>query len=399
MDTNPTELIVILVLGLGVGLVVSLFIKKAWSSKSAEEPMSAENLKKVQDAEDARMKSMMEAVVISAVTDVFTKTSAQLTKQNVTEIGLHSKHIASIQQALDKSLKTFETEQSKYASDLVVNVKNLEGYTHNLSEALRSTSGSGQWGEMQLQRVAELGGMLKHCNFDTQKVMKKADGKRDIPDMIVYLPSADKRPSQSIAVDAKAPVKNFMDANEAEDERAREDSLKKWKIALRGHVAELSGKKYWENFKEPVELVVMFLPSEAMFSEAHQAIPELIEEASEKKVMLASPITLISLLRTFAYGWRQVVLVESAGDIHETSKGLFNSLTTYLEHLNKMGESLKDAVLNFNKAAGSWQSRVRPKGEKLLDLKISTDSKEAVNHLEITVHPREIDTPNTSDDS
>jgi DNA anti-recombination protein RmuC len=399
MDINPTELIVILVIGIPITVGISVLINKYLSSKSAKESIgiSDDDLQKIKDAQDDRMKSTMEAVVTSAVTDIFTKTSAQLTKQNVTEIGLHSKHIKSIQQAVDESLKTFQTEQSKYSSKLVVNVEDLTGYTRNLSEALRSTKGSGQWGEMQLQRVAELGGMLEHCDFETQKAMNKNDGRR--PDMMVFLPSPDKRPSGRIAVDSKAPMANFMAANEAKDKRTQEASLKEWKKALRKHVDELSSKQYWDSFKEPVELVVMFLPGEAMFSAAHQVYPELIGEASEKKVVVASPITLISLLRTFAYGWRQVVLVEKAEEIRKTSKGLFDSLVSYREHLAKMGTSLGQTVKTFNKGVRSWEGNVSSQGDKLLDLKISTVSKENVHLEEIDERPREIDTPNTSDDN
>tara|TARA_B100001123_G_scaffold451214_1_gene628596 strand:- start:5717 stop:6886 length:1170 start_codon:yes stop_codon:yes gene_type:complete len=388
---DPLTLALLVATLVFAGIAAFLFFNRQ-SPKSAEESISSpEDLQKAEDAERDRL----QVIVSAALTDAIDK----LEKRNQSDFKLQSKHIESIQQTLDKSLETFKTEQSKYASDLVVNVKNLEKDTRDLSQALRSTKGSGQWGEMQLRRVVELAGMLEHCDFETQKRMKKLDGTIDIPDMIAYLPSAERRPSQSIAVDSKAPTTNFMAANDAKDERTREESLKKWKKDLRGHVADLSSKKYWENFKEPVELVVMFLPGEAMFSVAFQEIPELIEEATKQKVMLASPITLLSLLKTFAYGWRQVVLVASAGDIHETSKGLFNSLTTYTEHLNKMGKSLQDAVLNFNKAAGSWQRNVRPKGEKLLKLGVSTDSEEVLNLAEIDEPLREIDIPKTSDDS
>jgi len=388
---DPLTLALLVATLVFAGIAAFLFFNRQ-SPKSAEESISSpEDLQKAEDAERDRL----QVIVSAALTDAVDK----LEKRNQSDFKLQSKHIASIQQALDKNLETFKTEQSKYASDLVVNVKNLEGYTHNLSEALRSTSGSGQWGEMQLRRVAELGGMLEHCDFETQKAVKKDDGTLQRPDMIVYLPSADKRPSQSIAVDSKAVGANFIAANEAKDERTREESLKAWKNDLRGHVRTLSGKKYWDNFKESVELVVMFLPSEAMFRSAFQEIPELIEEASEQKVMLASPITLLSLLQTFAYGWRQVVLAENAAQIHETGRGLFNSLRIYTEHLAKIGASLEQTVDNFDKAVGSWQHTVRPKGEKLIELNISTDKKDVVNLEKINKPVRKIDSPNTSDDS
>ena len=206
------------------------------SPKSAEESISSpEDLQKAEEAERDRLQVIVSAALTGAVD--------KLEKRNQSDFKLQSKHIESIQQALDKSLETFKTEQSQYSSKLVVNVEDLTAHARNLSSALRSTRGSGQWGEMQLERVAELGGMVEHCDFNLQKGLSKDDGKRDIPDMIVYLPSIDKTVAGCMAVDSKAALQKYMDANEAEDKRTRKDCLEKWKKDLRDHVKKIVGQE------------------------------------------------------------------------------------------------------------------------------------------------------------
>lgn len=397
---DPLTLVAI-VIAIFFAVITGILFVNRWSPKSPEEPeppkepisyLSPEELQKAADAERDRIKSI--------VAEALTEALDQLEKRNKSDFVLHNTHVESIQKAVRESLKTFQTEQSKYSSNLVVNVESLTEHSRNLSSALRSTTGSGQWGEMQLERVAELGGMVEHCDFDLQKGLFKDDGTSQRPDMIVHLPSIDKTVTGRIAVDSKASLQKFMDANEAENESTRKDDLKEWNRDLRKHVKDLSNKKYWESFKGSLELVVMFLPGETMFSAALQEDPDLIEYALERNILLASPITLISLLQMLAYGWRQVALAENAEQIRDSSEGLFNVLKVYVKHLKEIRAGLGKAVGSFNAAVGSWQRTVYPKGEKLLELKVSTDSAEEVLKLtEIDETLREIETPNTSGDS
>jgi len=397
---DPLTLVAI-VIAIFFAVITGILFVNRWSPKSPEEPeppkepisyLSPEELQKAADAERDRIKSI--------VAEALTEALDQLEKRNKSDFVLHNTHVESIQKAVRESLKTFQTEQSKYSSNLVVNVESLTEHSRNLSSALRSTTGSGQWGEMQLERVAELGGMVEHCDFDLQKGLFKDDGTSQRPDMIVHLPSIDKTVTGRIAVDSKASLQKFMDANEAENESTRKDDLKEWNRDLRKHVKDLSNKKYWESFKGSLELVVMFLPGETMFSAALQEDPDLIEYALERNILLASPITLISLLQMLAYGWRQVALAENAEQIRDSSEGLFNVLKVYVKHLKEIRVGLGKAVGSFNAAVGSWQRTVYPKGEKLLELKVSTDSAEEVLKLtEIDETLREIETPNTSGDS
>lgn len=366
MDINLTELIVVLVIGSAVGAVIvfTFFNRKSPDFTEALEEFKDEALK-------------------------------ELKEQNKTERDIQNTYIESAKKTFKDSIENFQTEQNKYSSKLVVNVEDLTGYTHNLSSALRSTSGSGQWGEMQLERVVELAGMVEYCDFETQKRMKKDDGTTDIPDLIVFLPSIGKTVTGRMAVDSKAARANFLAANEAKDKRTREDRLKEWKKDLRGHVRTLSGKKYWDNFKESVDLVVMFLPSEAMFSSALKEDPELIEDALEKNILLASPITLISLLRMLAHGWRQVTLTEKAQQVHLSSKALFDAVRKYASHLQGIRDGLTKAVNSFDQAVGSWETRVHPRGVTLLDLDISTDSEEVLKLEKVEKDIREIDPSKT----
>ena len=319
----------------------------------------------------------------------------ELKDQNKTERDIENTYIESAKKTFKDSIENFQTEQNKYSSKLVVNVEDLTGYTRNLSSALRSTSGSGQWGEMQLERVVELAGMVEHCDFNLQKRLLKDDGTRDIPDMIVSLPSIGKTVTGRMVVDSKAPTTNFLAANEAKDKRTREDRLKEWKNDLRGHVRTLSGKQYWDNFKESVDLVVMFLPSEAMFSSALKEDPELIHDALKKNILLASPITLISLLRMLAHGWRQVTLTEKAQQVHLSSTALFDAVKKYASHLQGIRDGLTKAVSSFDQAVGSWETRVHPRGVKLLALDIGTDSEEVLKLEKVEKDIREIDPSKT----
>jgi DNA recombination protein RmuC len=261
----------------------------------------------------------------------------------------------------------------------------LQYETKSLVNALRAPQVRGRWGELQLERVVQLAGMVEHCDFSTQVTAAGADGVVR-PDMVVHLAGG-----KSVVVDAKVPFAAYLEAVESRDPDTHAERLTAHARQLRAHVDALSAKAYWAAFEPSPEFVVLFVPGDPFLEAALQADPSLLEHAFGHNVVVATPTTLIALLRTVAYGWRQEALARNAAAVHQLGKELHARLATMGTHVAKLGRSLDGAVDSYNKTVSSLEARVLVTARRLTELKVADDELGAPTQVERS--PRRVSAP------
>ncbi|MEO8197182.1 MAG: DNA recombination protein RmuC [Thermoanaerobaculia bacterium] len=290
---------------------------------------------------------------------------------------------------VDAEVRRIETQRheaygslSMQVKSLVMTQEKLQLETGKLVTALRRPEVRGSWGEMQLQRAVEFAGMVEFVDFRTQETVEATDGKLR-PDLVVKLPGG-----KQVVVDSKAPLDAYLAAIEAPNEEARKIALVRHARQVRDHLKKLSAKSYWDQFNDAPEFVVLFLPSEAIFSAALEYDPQLIEEAFQQSVLIVTPATLVALLKTVHYGWRQESLATNARAISDAASELYNRLRTFATHLGGVGRGLTSALSKYNEAVGSFETRVMPQGRKLEELgAASGETLNAPSPLEIAPRP------------
>ena len=310
------------------------FLKLARETFAKLHQQSADDLGKRQQAIDSMVKPLRESLE---------KVDAK--------IGEIEKVRASAYGQLSEQLKSLGTAQTS-----------LQAEAAKLSTALRSTTTAGTWGELQLRRVVEMSGMSSYCDFVEQQSATDATG-RLRADLVVRLPGG-----QQIVIDAKAPNEAYREAANASDDAVRAAKLAEHAAKVRAHIDALGAKSYWEQFQPSPEFVVLFLPGDQFLSGALQADPTLIDRAIAKKVLLATPATLIALLKAAAYGWRQEAVSKNAEEIAALGRELYNRLAIFAEHLDKVGRGLETATKSFNAAVGSFEGTLLPGARKFTEL-------------------------------
>jgi DNA recombination protein RmuC len=282
--------------------------------------------------------------------------------------------------ALDRDRAHARGALEQQIAQLVDSQERLRGETAALVAALRQPQTRGRWGELQLRRVVEMAGMLAHCDFTEQQSVDSGDGLLR-PDLVVHLPGG-----KHVVVDAKAPLHAFLEAYEARDETARTRALAQHARLLREHVNRLSAKAYWSQFPTAPDFVFLFLPGEHFYTAALEADPTLLEEGVRQSVLIATPTTLIALLRAVAYGWQQETVAESARAVAELGRELHGRLATFAGHLDRVGARLRGAVGAYNEAVGSFDSRVLPSARRFADHGVVSAERElaALEPVELT---------------
>ena len=387
------ELLAAVMVGLAVGAIVAwLVAARRWEGKVREAEVRMEE----RERNFSEQKVLLESSE-RKLTDTFKSLASDaLDAANHSFLTLADQKLGSVVGPVKESLGKLDREireiegarrqaygaLGEQITSLITAQKELRSEAANLSRALRAPSVRGRWGEIQLKRVVEMAGMLERCDFFQQESAGNDDGKLR-PDLRVQLPGG-----KNIIVDAKVPLQAYLEALESPTEDARQEKLRQHAQQVRAHMTQLGSKFYWDQFQPTPEFVILFLPGEPFFSAALEQDPSLIEQGVAQRVILATPTTLISLLRAVSYGWRQEQLAENAQRISEMARELADRFATMVEHLRRVGTSLKTSVGAFNDAVGSFEGRVMPWARRFRELGVV--GKKELGELEkIDLVPRE----------
>ena len=299
-----------------------------------------------------------------------------------------------IREALDKTHRQIgEIEKTRHEAfgnikaqleTMTLNQEALQNQTRNLVTALRRPEVRGQWGELTLRRVVELAGMVEHCDFNEQEHVSTESGAVR-PDMVVRMPDRG-----TIVVDAKTPLDAYLTAIEAEDDASRKLALQRHARNVADRARALASKSYWSQFDASPDFVILFIPGDQFLNAAASEIPSLLEDALREKVIIATPTSLVGMLKTIAYGWRQLALDENAEKIRLLAQDMHGRLTTFTAHLAKLGRQLDGTVKAYNSAVGSMERKVLPGARKFVELGVHAKS-EPEPPAVVETAPREIE--------
>jgi DNA recombination protein RmuC len=396
-----STLLIVLLVGLAIGVLVGWLaarpaLARAQSGLERDRAVHAERIQAFERAEESFRAAFesLSARALSRNNEAFLQLAETRMKQTQSEttadIDARKKAIedllAPMQKALervDREMKDAELRRTRDGAALLERVarldtanRDLQQETRRLVDALKRPGVRGRWGELHLKRVVELAGMLEHCDFCEQQTLDGSD-RRIRPDVIIKLPGG-----KQVVVDAKVPLDAYLRALETSDDASRQSLLADHARQVRSHLTQLGGKAYFTDVASSPEFVVMFLPGEMFFSAALEQDPSLIEFGVDRKVIPASPTTLIALLRAVAYGWQQQAMEENARRISELGRNLYESVGKLAEHFGVLGARLKQSLDAYNQAIGSLEGNVLVKARKFKDLQATASGAEEIPALE-----------------
>ena len=268
---------------------------------------------------------------------------------------------------IEKERKEAYGSLSKHLENMAASQNQLNAETRKLVQAFRRPEVRGQWGEMTLKRLAELAGLVEHCDFYEQVTTEDDEGAQLRPDMIVRLPAG-----REIIIDCKTPLDAYLDAMEAQNDEEKQIALQRHLKHIKQRIRELASKAYWHQFKQSPDFVVLFIPGDQFLNAALDQDRSLIEETLKHKVIIATPTSFVALLRAVAFGWRQETLAKNAEEIKRLGEDMYGRMATFTEYLTKVGKSLDQSVVSYNKAVGSLNTRIMPNTRKFKELGIET---------------------------
>lgn len=372
--------------GLLIGLAVWHRTRSAYQSEREEFKVRIATLEKGREADMEQLKWTEQAE--SKMREAFTALASEALKDNSEALSRQARsNLKSLVDPLKENLTSLdgyvrELERARKGayeslkqqlSQLDATHARLQKTTTTLSQALKSPTVRGRWGELQLRRVVEMAGMVSHVSFDEQTSTESGR-----PDMIVYLPNGGILP-----IDSKVPLKSYLAAMEETDDQLRKAHLAKHAKDMRERVKELARKQYWDQFDETPDFVVMFIPNEACLGTAFENDPDLLEYAIDKKVLISSPVNLIALLRAVAYGWQQHQITKNALKIAREGQELYNRLERFIDRLTDVGKYLKRSVEGYNRALGSLDNRLIPAVRRFQEMGLSTTQLDAPPKIEV----------------
>jgi len=397
--------VILVIIGLAVGVAVGYLFansrlfrqfqeereaRVAAETRLAEIEKQLEAQKSLVDEATAKLGDTFKALSSDALRNnaqAFVDSAKQTLEPLRDALTRYEDHIREIERQRQQAYGSLENQ----LKSLATSEQQLQRETTNLVNALRRPQVRGRWGELTLKRAVELAGMSEHVDYSEQ-VSTDTDGGRLRPDMVVRLPGG-----RQVVVDAKVSLDAYLNALECSDDESRDSCLAQHCRQMKEHIRQLSAKSYWEQFEPTPEFVVMFVPGESFLQAACSVDNAIIEQAMQEGVVLASPTTLVALLRAVAYGWRQEQIAKSAQQVSGLGRELYDRLRTFLGHFTKIGRQLDSAAKSFNAAVGSLEHMVLPQARKFRDLGAATgDELPELEPLE--TQTRQLTAPEATDD-